>query len=386
MTLELKVAIAGIGQRGLQHLENLLELENKGIVKIQALIDPFHGNLLEANIQQKIPKYSQKDYRLFTDFQEFLDNEKVDAIWFSIPPNQHQKEIIETANRGIAIFAEKPQSLFLDEVNEMSDAIEKNNVKTIVGFQLRYDPWYQTVKSYLNDKWVPSISMFHAGGIESHGTKYTHTEKLGGPENRIWTANRLWSGTSMVEAGIHQTDLMRFWTNDDIKWVQAAYTERPLHLHSNEGDNPIAYHVIYGFKKGGIANLIFLRPANVMYQERFDYILTTHSILKFEDDLVAYENYNPTTKKNNRTILATGPHTEPMGRRNTFEISKAFAESITTNNSKLRLTSFQNSINSLSAVLAANVSHTLNGERILLEDFCNHPKFSKYRKKPTPNN
>ena len=75
-----------------------------------------------------------------------------------------------------------------------------------------------------------------------------------------------------------------------------------------------------------------------------------------------------------------------MGRRNTFEISKAFAESITTNNSKLRLTSFQNSINSLSAVLAANVSHTLNGERILLEDFCNHPKFSKYRKKPTPNN
>ena len=64
MTLELKVAIAGIGQRGLQHLENLLELENKGIVKIQALIDPFHGNLLEANIQQKIPKYSRKDFRL----------------------------------------------------------------------------------------------------------------------------------------------------------------------------------------------------------------------------------------------------------------------------------------------------------------------------------
>ena len=56
MTLELKVAIAGIGQRGLQHLENLLELENKGIVKIQALIDPLHGNLLEANIQQKISK------------------------------------------------------------------------------------------------------------------------------------------------------------------------------------------------------------------------------------------------------------------------------------------------------------------------------------------
>ena len=56
MSTPLKVAIVGIGQRGLQHLENLVELQDQEVVKIQALIDPFHGNLLEANIQQKISK------------------------------------------------------------------------------------------------------------------------------------------------------------------------------------------------------------------------------------------------------------------------------------------------------------------------------------------
>ena len=95
---------------------------------------------------------------------------------------------------------------------------------------MRYDPWYRKLNSYLSDKWVASITMYHGGGVESHGVKYTHTEKMDGPENRIWTANKLWSGTSMVEAGIHQTDLMRFWASDDIKWVQAAYTERPKEL------------------------------------------------------------------------------------------------------------------------------------------------------------
>ncbi|MBM31328.1 MAG: hypothetical protein CL764_00565 [Chloroflexi bacterium] len=379
MSSPLKIAIVGIGQRGLQHLENLIKLEENEMVKIQSLIDPFSENLLEKNIRKNIPSYSQKNYSLYTDYDEFLKKEEVDAVWFVIPPNQHKKEIIETAKRGISIFAEKPQSLFLDQVKEMAEVIEKNEINSIVGFQMRYDPWYKELNSYLSDKWVASITMYHGGGVESHGVKYTHTEKMDGPGNRIWTANRLWSGTSMVEAGIHQTDLMRFWASDDIKWVQAAYTERPKELHNIEGDNPIAYHVTYGFKKGGTANLIFTRPANVIFQERFDYILTTHSLIKFEENLVAYGIQDKEKKSNNKKILAKGPHEEPMGNQNTYEISKSFVESIIEKNEKLRLNSFQNSINSLSTVLAANVSNSLGGERIEIDEFTNSPKFSKYR-------
>ena len=379
MSKPLKIAIIGIGQRGLQHLENLIKLEENEMVKIQSLIDPFSENLLEKNIRKNIPSYSQKNYSLYTDYDEFLKKEEVDAVWFVIPPNQHKKEIIETAKRGISIFAEKPQSLFLDQVKEMAEVIEKNEINSIVGFQMRYDPWYKELNSYLSDKWVASITMYHGGGVESHGVKYTHTEKMDGPGNRIWTANRLWSGTSMVEAGIHQTDLMRFWASDDIKWVQAAYTERPKELHNIEGDNPIAYHVTYGFKKGGTANLIFTRPANVIFQERFDYILTTHSLIKFEENLVAYGIQDKENRSNNKKILAKGPHEEPMGNQNTYEISKSFVESIIEKNKKLRLNSFQNSINSLSTVLAANVSNSLGGERIEIDEFTNSPKFSKYR-------
>ena len=379
MSSPLKIAIVGIGQRGLQHLENLIKLEENEMVKIQSLIDPFSENLLEKNIRKNIPSYSQKNYSLYTDYDEFLKKEKVDAVWFVIPPNQHKKEIIKTAKRGISIFAEKPQSLFLDQVKEMAEVIEKNKINSIVGFQMRYDPWYKELNSYLSDKWVASITMYHGGGVESHGVIYTHTEKMDVPGNRFWTANRLWSGTSMVEAGIHQTDLMRFWASDDIKWVQAAYTERPKELHNIEGDNPIAYHVTYGFKKGGTANLIFTRPANVIFQERFDYILTTHSLIKFEENLVAYGIQDKENRSNNKKILAKGPHEEPMGNQNTYEISKSFVESIIEKNEKLRLNSFQNSINSLSTVLAANVSNSLGGERIEIDEFTNSPKFSKYR-------
>ena len=100
--------------------------------------------------------------------------------------------------------------------------------------------------------------------------------------------------------------------------------------------------------------------------------------MKFEDDLVAYG----TNGKENKTIISKGPHLEPMGNENTFEISKSFVSSIVDNKENLRLNSFKSSINSLAAVLAANVSNHLRGERIELSEFINAPKFSRYRKNP----
>ena len=50
MSEHLTIALLGIGQRGLQHLENLRILEENGMVKIQSLIDAFSENLLEKNI------------------------------------------------------------------------------------------------------------------------------------------------------------------------------------------------------------------------------------------------------------------------------------------------------------------------------------------------
>ena len=59
------------------HLENLIKLEENEMVKIQSLIDPFSENLLEKNIRKNIPSYSQKNYSLYTDYDEFLKKKKL---------------------------------------------------------------------------------------------------------------------------------------------------------------------------------------------------------------------------------------------------------------------------------------------------------------------
>ncbi len=381
----LRVGLVGVGQRGLQHVNALTAMQTDEIVQITALADPYPENLEESKISGYVTDYSPAGIKMFDSADAMIESGLVDAIWFVIPPNQHKGEIERAAEREIAIFAEKPQSLFLDDIISQDAAITKAGVPSTVGFQMRHDRGYTDIAAYLSDKWVAAMTMIAEGGVEGHGVKHTHTEEQGGPANRVWTANRAWSGTSVVEAGIHQTDVMRYWSNDDVDWVRASYTERPAELHDTEGDNPIAYTVTYGMKKGGVANLLITKPARSYYNGRFDYIVHTHGTIKLEDDIVDYRfdgDWPPAEKPTNddvRQVISKGPHTTAMGGESTRAIGQAFASSIVENKPENRLNSFNSSINSLASVLAANISNELDGEKIVIDEFINDDKYAKYR-------
>ncbi|NQW18036.1 MAG: Gfo/Idh/MocA family oxidoreductase [Chloroflexi bacterium] len=385
----LRVAVVGVGQRGLQHVESIAKLQADEEVQLVALADPFEENLAEAKVQSIATSYKQGSTQLFTNVDEMIDTAKPDAVWFVMPPNQHRGEIERTVAKGVAIFAEKPQSLFYDEIKSQADAIDKAGVPSIVGFQKRYDPWYTAIHDYMADKQLASAMAVSLSSVEGHSAKHTPTERQGGPANRVWTANRAWSGTSMVEAGIHQTDQIRYWVSDDVKWVQAAYVERPEDLQESQGDNPTAYTVVYGFKRGGIANVIFTKPARSYFNDKYEYVHTPDAHIAFEDDLVVYSyqgaDYPPAsrpTREQLRTVLAAGPESNPMGSESTLDISRQFARSITESDPSLRRNSFRSSMNSLAAVLAANVSDSLGGIRIDIDEFENSDKFAEYRQRP----
>jgi predicted dehydrogenase len=388
MSGPLRVGLVGVGQRGLQHVNAMVQMQKDEIVHITALADPYPENLSDDKIKRFVSDYSSSGIKMFDTADDLIESGLVDAIWFVIPPNQHNGEIERAASRGIAIFAEKPQSLFLDDIISQDRAITSSGVPSTVGFQMRHDRGYTDIAAYLSDKWVAAMTMIAEGAVEGHGVKHTHTEELGGPANRVWTANRAWSGTSVVEAGIHQTDIMRYWSNDDVEWVRAIYTDRPVELHEAEGDNPIAYTVIYGMKKGGVANLIFTKPARSYYGGRFDCIIHTHGTIKLENDFVDYSfdgvwppDQTPVIEQV-RKIVSHGPHHTAMGQESTRAIGEAFATSIIENKPEYRLYSFNSSIISLASVLAANVSNDLGGVRFVIDEFINDDKYARYRRNP----
>ena len=383
MSQPTRVAILGLGQRGLQHLRSLWKLQSEGLVKITALIDVFEDNLAETKIQAYVDEFHPDGIYTSADFGETLASQSLDAIYFALPPGVHNGEIIQAANAGIHIFAEKPMSLYLNEAVEMEDVIQENGVISTAGFQQRYDSRYEAVHKFLADKQPVMITMVVNGPLEGHSTKHTKTETLGGPANRVWTANFEWSGATVVEAGIHQTDLMRYWFGD-ISWVEANYIHRDASDIVDDGNNPYAYSVRFGFECGCIANLILSRLRQNYYSDSYESILWTHGHLKFEgNNVVAYYYdgpYSPDdtpTKDAVRHILPTSPHVD-----STEEISRAFVRAISTGDSAQLKSTFASSMNSLAAVLGANASDQLDGERIYLKDFLAAPRYDRFRQKP----
>ena len=93
-----KIALVGVGQRGLQQLKALSELREEGLISIEALVDPFEENLKKEKIDSYISNYNEKGIKLFTDYEEMINSVDLDAIWFVIPPNQHKNEISYTAH------------------------------------------------------------------------------------------------------------------------------------------------------------------------------------------------------------------------------------------------------------------------------------------------
>ncbi|HAA76224.1 TPA: hypothetical protein DCE37_14000 [Candidatus Latescibacteria bacterium] len=380
----LPIGVVGLGQRGLQHLKALWALQQKGRTRIVAICDAFESNLDEEKIRGFVPGIDFDGIYRTTDFDQVLEaGPKV--LYFAIPPGLHDGQLIKAAREGIHIFAEKPQSLFLDEAIEMGEEIDKAGVISTVGFQRRYESQSRVAHEFLADKRPVMTTMVNEGFLEAHSVKHTDTGAMGGPKDKVWAKSFEWSGSTVVEAGIHQTDLMRFWMGD-IAWTQAAYVPRDETDIEDGGDNPYSYTVTYGFKNGAVGNLIMSRLRKVYRNDGYQNILWDHGHLKLDGEGVTAYYYDGPYPPENRPGAVEISHAVPTPGRvdTTLAIATAFVDAIDAGSHDPLLSTYASSMNSLAAVLAANFSHQLGGERIDLDELLTADRYAELRVKKTP--
>jgi predicted dehydrogenase len=387
MTKPIRVGLMGLGQRGLQHLKAVWQLQEQGLAEVVALVDAFPENLVETKIQQFVPGFKAGNIFHTTNPLEVIEAKdkarQVDAFYVNIPPNVHQGEVVRAAKAGIHLFVEKPMSLFLDEALEMEAAIAAAGVLSTVGFQQRFDVRHEAMQQFLADKRVVMANYLLHAPIESHWVKHTPTDRVGGPANRVWTANRAWSGTTLVEAGIHPLDLWRYWFGN-VVWVQATYIPRPPEEILDGADNPYAYTVNFGFAGGAIGSMILSRLRRVYHTQYEHMVLWNEGYLRFEGDEVAAYHYDGPYPPPQQPDGAEVRHSLPLAppKNTTLEISRAFLEAIAKNSPDLIRSSFSDAMNSLAAVIGANVSDELGGVRVDLTDLLNSSSYARFRRRP----
>ena len=128
MPKPIRVGLLGIGQRGLQHLNMLWNLQEEGLVNVVALGDAFEENLGEEKIGRYVKGFRIGEIGTYGTFDEMLAGREMDALYVSIPPGVHDREVVRAAGADIHLFVEKPMSLYMDEATEMEQAIDGSGV------------------------------------------------------------------------------------------------------------------------------------------------------------------------------------------------------------------------------------------------------------------
>lgn len=131
----------GVGSQGTGNMKNFLKFKE---VQYVALCDVDSGHLEKASgiVNQY---YKNNDCRIYKDYREFLEKEKIDALCISVPDHWHSITYVAAANKKIDIWGEKPLARSIGEGQQIVKAVQKNNIIWQTG------------------SWQRSVANFHKG-------------------------------------------------------------------------------------------------------------------------------------------------------------------------------------------------------------------------------
>jgi scyllo-inositol 2-dehydrogenase (NAD+) len=143
----------------------------------------------------------------YTDANEMIDDPAVEAVIIVTPTHVHREHVIAAAAKKKPTFCEKPPALGLSEIAEMKAAVARSGVFLQMGFMRRFDPGYAAAKKAIDAGRIGEPLVFKATSRDPFRPSLEY-------------ANPKSSGGMLIDMGIHDFDLAR-WFMGDVKTVSA---------------------------------------------------------------------------------------------------------------------------------------------------------------------
>jgi predicted dehydrogenase len=142
--------------------------------------------------------------------EALIDDKSVDAVVIVSPTHTHRDVVIQAAERRKPTFCEKPLALSLAECREMQAAVERSGTFFQMGFMRRFDPGYAAAKRQVDEGRIGTPVVFKSTSRDPYPPSLEY-------------ANPASSGGILVDMGIHDFDLAR-WFMGDVASASTATT------------------------------------------------------------------------------------------------------------------------------------------------------------------
>jgi UDP-N-acetylglucosamine 3-dehydrogenase len=272
-----KLRIAVIGCGSIAKHRHLLEYNSNQNADIIAVCD-----INEERVREVAEQYGLTAY---TNYEQLLKEEEIDAISVCLPNYLHAPVSIAALNAGCHVLCEKPMATSREEGVDMIKAAKANDKKLMIAHNQRF------VASHVKAKEL--IEKGEVGKIYSFRTTFGH----GGPEG--WSADGASSWFfkkdqafigAMGDLGVHKADLLRHLLGEEFVEV-AGFIETNAKENTDVDDNAVC---ILKTESGVIGTL----TASWAYHSKEDnstIIFGEKATLRLEDDpnyslIVQYAN------------------------------------------------------------------------------------------------
>ena len=154
MNTKMKIAILGLGSRGLQVYGEIIQ-KYDSIMEVTAVAD-----LLPKRLENAGKLFHLKKEACFSTAEELLSKEKLaDAVFICTQDRDHVPQAKKALEKGYHILLEKPVSPSAQECRELLETAQKYNRKICVCHVLRYTPFYSTLKEMLGAEILDGLSI-----------------------------------------------------------------------------------------------------------------------------------------------------------------------------------------------------------------------------------
>jgi inositol 2-dehydrogenase len=192
----LAIGLVGLGRLGRVYARDLASRIAE--TRLVAVADPVGSLAQEVAAEFDVPRHYAYPLALISDTT-------VDALVIVSPTDTHRQLVIAAAQAGKPTFCEKPPALSLGEIAAMKDAIAKAGIFFQMGFMRRFDAGYASAKKQIEAGRIGTPLVFKSTSRDPFRPSLEY-------------ANPKSSGGMLIDMGIHDFDLAR-WFMGDVRTV-----------------------------------------------------------------------------------------------------------------------------------------------------------------------
>ena len=201
----MKVAIAGQGAFGIQHIKACKAIDG---VELVSLVGGSEASTKEVAEQFGIPHWT-------TNLAETLAKPELDAVILATPTQMHAAQGIQCMKAGKHVHIEIPVADNLKDAEELVKVQKQTGVVAMGGHTRRFNPSHQ----WIHKKIAAGELKIQQMDVQTYFFRRTNMNALGKP--RSWTDHLLW------HHACHTVDLFQYQTGEQASVARGV--QGPMH-------------------------------------------------------------------------------------------------------------------------------------------------------------